>query len=125
MIIKTADKFHLEREVFCLKLLQRYEGHERHKAQHIRQLIDSIAEPPSMVLEYMDENLWSLSKRRKLQNHEIKTIAHQVLLALSFMHSRDMVHTDLKPHNVLLSGIKDDGLNNSNILVKVADLGSG
>ena len=125
VIIKTASKFLKARETHYLDLLRDYKDEESHKQQYIRQMVDSIADPTSMVLEYMEDDLDSLCWRRCLQRAEIKTIARQLLLALSFIHSRNVVHTDLKPANVLLSGVTKDGSEHRNITVKLADFATG
>ena len=43
-----------------------------------------------------------------------KYIVYQLLKALKFIHSGELIHRDLKPSNILL---------NSECLVKVADFG--
>ncbi len=47
----------------------------------------------------------------------VQRIAHQLLKALSFIHSVDLVHSDLKPENILIKSY-------SNVEVKVIDFGS-
>jgi hypothetical protein len=62
-------------------------------------MIDSIESPPSIVLEHAEEDLRSLSIRRKLQRVEIKTIAKQLLEALAFVHAKNIVHTGRNASN--------------------------
>ena len=85
VVVKTASQVLLHNEMRYLTALR---GHPR-----IRQMIDSIESPPSIVLEHAEEDLRSLSIRRKLDRPEIKTIALQLLEALSFAHSKNIVHT--------------------------------
>lgn len=84
-MIKTAKQVLLQNETKYLNILQ---GNHR-----IRQMIDTIETPPSIVLEYAEEDLRSLSIGRKLQRIEIKTIARQLLEALVFAHAKNIVHT--------------------------------
>lgn len=45
------------------------------------------------------------SPKGRLSERQTKFIVHQILVALHFLHFRDIVHCDLKPENVLLSGV--------------------
>src|SRR4029077_5370799 len=45
-----------------------------------------------------------LSREQQLPIDEAISIACQVASALSYAHSRDVVHRDVKPENILLSG---------------------
>lgn len=59
-----------------------------------------------MVFEVLGENLLGLIKRHQSKGvpmHLVKQIAYQVLLGLDYMHRHcGMIHTDLKPENVLI-----------------------
>ena len=57
----------------------------------------------------------SVRKKNGLNEEETIRIVKQVGSALSFMHSKGMLHLDLKPDNILLTHINDD--------VKLIDLG--
>ena len=59
-----------------------------------------------MVFEVLGENLLGLIKRyqhRGVPQHIVKQIAKQVLLGLDYLHTEcRIIHTDLKPENVLI-----------------------
>lgn len=68
------------------------------------------------VFEYMEQNVYELMKNRtkEFPEHQIKTILHQVLQGLAYMHKHGFFHRDMKPENLLV---------NSNEEVKIADFG--
>ena len=59
-----------------------------------------------MVFEVLGENLLGLIKRyqhRGVPQHIVKQVAKQVLLGLDYLHTEcRIIHTDLKPENVLI-----------------------
>ena len=58
-----------------------------------------------MVFDKMGSNLLSLIKLyhyKGLPIPMVKVITKQILIALDFMNSCNLIHTDLKPENVLL-----------------------
>ena len=62
-----------------------------------------------MVFDVLGENLLSLIERYEYHGIPIpivKSIAQQVLIGLEHIHSIEIIHTDLKPENVLLSAPK-------------------
>ena len=89
IIIKTAPKYRLQNE---RDVLERVRGHTC-----IRPLLDTIDEPTSLVLRYLDDNLLDASSSRKLETGEIKFIARRILEALSSLHELGFVHTGSPP----------------------------
>ncbi len=70
---------------------------------------------PYIAMEYLEgTTLTELSHDSPLTIHQAKSVIVQVLAALSYAHSHDVVHRDIKPDNIFLL---PDGR------VKVADFG--
>ena len=71
---------------------------------------------PVLLMELMDDSLTHFleSSPQPIPYHITVNICHDVTLALSFLHSNNIVHRDLSSNNVLLR---------SNILAKVTDFG--
>ena len=69
-----------------------------------------------LIMELMDDNLTHFleSTAQPIPDHIQVNICHDISLALSFLHSNNIVHRDLSSNNVLLRG---------NVLAKVADFG--
>ena len=75
---------------------------------HIVELLGYCKQPIALVYEFMgggdlkqllertDEELGNLSLLQRLQ------IVSQVATALGYLHSKDIVHKDIKPANILL-----------------------
>ncbi|XP_014282302.1 extracellular signal-regulated kinase 2 [Halyomorpha halys] len=68
-----------------------------------------------LVFEYMNIDLHNyITSGNKLDDNQVRYIIYQILKALKFMHSGNVVHRDLKPSNILL---------NMNCECKIADFG--
>lgn len=87
VIIKVPPKSRLDNE---RNVLQHFHG--RHG---IRQLLDETCDPPSLVLEHLDDNLLAASNSKKLEKAEIKFIAKGILEALQTFHEDGYVHTGI------------------------------
>ena len=71
---------------------------------------------PVLLMELMDDSLTHFveSSTQPIPYHIQVNICHDITLALSFLHSNDIVHRDLSSNNVLLIG---------NIITKLTDFG--
>ena len=71
---------------------------------------------PVLLMELMDDSLTHFldSATHPIPYHIQVNICHDITLALSFLHSNNIVHRDLSSNNVLLRG---------NVLAKVTDFG--
>ncbi|XP_031097103.1 mitogen-activated protein kinase kinase kinase 17-like [Ipomoea triloba] len=76
----------------------------------------------NLLLEYAaGGSLKSLikSRRGEMSEGEVAFYAYQLLVGLSDLHAMGIVHCDLKPHNVLVFPMQQNGLNH----LKIADFG--
>jgi len=93
--------------------LQELNGHE-----NIIRLINIIKAENNkdiyLVFDYMETDLHAVIRAKILEKIHNKYIIYQLLKALKYMHSGDLIHRDLKPSNLLL---------NSECHMKVADFG--
>jgi len=67
-----------------------------------------------LVFEYMETDLHAVIRANILEDIHKQFIVYQLLKAIKYMHSAQVIHRDMKPSNLLL---------NSECLVKVADFG--
>jgi mitogen-activated protein kinase 15 len=67
-----------------------------------------------LVFEYMETDLHAVIKAKILQPIHKQFVFYQLLKALKYIHTADLIHRDLKPSNLLI---------NSECLIKVADFG--
>nr|GMD82020.1 mitogen-activated protein kinase kinase kinase 18-like [Ipomoea batatas] len=59
------------------------------------------------------------SRRGEMSEGEVAFYAYQILVGLSDLHAMGIVHCDLKPHNVLVFPMQQNGINH----LKIADFG--
>ena len=94
-------------------LLEELSGHE-----NIVQLLNVIkAENDKdlyLVFEFMETDLHAVIRAGLLHDIHKRYVIYQLLKAIKYMHTGQVIHRDLKPSNILL---------NSECQVKVADLG--
>lgn len=69
-----------------------------------------------LVFEYLQSDLWKVLKSSlELSKLEIKFIMYQILQGIKHIHSKNVIHRDLKPGNILL--------NKSTYEIKICDFG--
>ena len=73
---------------------------------HLIKLLSYSTTAPILVYEYADQGslAWQLSKGWKPGQEEIALIGAQLADALRYIHSRGLVHGDVKPGNVFIVG---------------------
>lgn len=89
VIVKSVHHFRLQNE---RDVLNRFQS----RTPFIRPLIDEIvdpADPPAIVLKYLDDHLLNASVSKRLTNQEIKYVARRILEALKVLHEDKFVHT--------------------------------
>ncbi|KAK4982672.1 hypothetical protein LTR50_007633 [Elasticomyces elasticus] len=99
VVVKSAPKSRLHREQ---EILRRFQDHPC-----IRQLVDSVDDPPYLVLEQLESDALKASGEAKLARSDIKLIAKNILEALKTLHKEGIAHTDVKPDNILLNFSND------------------
>ena len=84
--------------------------------QYLGMFRDTDTRLPVLLMELMDNSLTHFleSSAQPIPYHIQVNICHDITLALSFLHSNNIVHRDLSSNNVLLRG---------DILAKVTDFG--
>lgn len=75
-----------------------------------------------IIMEKVESDLLSLISEKPLKEHIAKSIFHQIVLGLHFMHEHRVCHRDIKPENILVQRILGD--KEPYYQVKLCDFGS-
>lgn len=107
VIVKSVqDHFRVQNERDVLR-------HLNGRSSHIRPLLDEIqdpAEPVTIVLPYLQDDLLEASKKKSLTSEEIRYVSRRVLKALSIIHHEGYVHTgQLIPTALFLVSVTKSG----------------
>lgn len=89
----VQDYFRIENERDILKRFQ--------SKSPLRPLLDEIsdpAEPPTIVLKHLEDNLLRASIRQRLNRAEIKYVSKKILEALRVLHDDGFVYTGKSKH---------------------------
>lgn len=85
VVVKTAPSKRLNNEAQTLHLFQ--------GCPSIRQLVDQIENPESVVLEYMDDNILNILRQKQLLKVEAKRALRATMELLIALHDKNIVHT--------------------------------
>jgi len=113
LFLAFQDEVDSQRTFREVMLLQELNGHD-----NIIRLLNVIKAENDLdlylVFDYMEADLFNVIRANILQDIHKKFITFQILKALKFIHSGDMIHRDLKPSNIFI---------NSDCHVKLGDFG--
>lgn len=103
---------------YCEREIDLLEDLCRHKNKFIINYYGSFQrlEKKILMFEYMKTNLYLFYKENKYNMHNIIKIMFQLFQALKFIHNYGIIHSDVKPENVMI--------NESDFKVKLIDFGS-
>ncbi|XP_071326553.1 homeodomain-interacting protein kinase 2-like [Trachinotus anak] len=104
---KTKD-YVIQRGVAMLEAIGALDPHEKNIVKFMDNFRNSNLS--CLAFKMLDRSLWDLMKERKrlqLSLNEIRPVTHQLLVAFEALKSIGIVHTDLKPDNIMLVNHKD------------------
>jgi serine/threonine protein kinase len=87
VIVKTAPQERLENERDVLK-------HFR-ACPYVRQVLDETKNPPSLILQHLDDSLLHVSSVKTLESSDVKFVAKRVLQAIQALHKDGYTHTGM------------------------------
>lgn len=108
----------LEAEI--IKHLNKDDPHDQQGIVRLKEVLD-FREHLMITFEILSISLYEFLKRNNFNGcseYLIQRFAIQLIIALTFMRERNVVHCDLKPENILLCHPNKSG-------VKIIDFGSG
>uniref|UniRef100_A0AC35TIX5 Protein kinase domain-containing protein n=1 Tax=Rhabditophanes sp. KR3021 TaxID=114890 RepID=A0AC35TIX5_9BILA len=108
----------------CYETLKEMKILARFDHPNIINLIEIVTAPTMemmtsiyLVSDVLETDLDKVLCQRDLDNEEIRSIMHQILKGLKYIHSANIIHRDIKPSNILLDNYERD--------VKICDFGFG
>ena len=129
--IKHMNKSHIIKEIYTLQIIyNEIEIHSRLNHKNIITLYNKYENDTDiyLIMEFANKgNLYNLLQRKKyFKEKEAHFYFKQVVDAIYYLHSYNIIHRDIKPENLLLSDNNDENnLNNknNNIILKLCDFG--
>lgn len=115
--LKRAKKDLNDKEINRFK--REYEQMKGLNSPYIVEVFGYIEKKKEYTLEFMDISLhnYIMDNNTKLSFLERKKIVNQIIKAFSYIHSKQLLHRDISPNNILLK-LYDDV-----IVVKISDFG--
>ena len=116
-VVKRAKKELTEKELDRFK--REFDEMKEFSSPYILEVYQYDIEKKEYYMEYMDYTLDSFIQKNNSSLSMItrKNIANQILRAFDYIHSKDRLHRDISPKNILLKEYHDT------IVVKIADFG--
>lgn len=116
-VLKRAKKDLLEKELFRFK--KEFEEMKEFSSPYIIEVYCYNENRNEYVMEYMDYTLDSYITKNNsnLSIQQRKGIIQQILKAFSYVHSKNRLHRDISPKNILIKEYEDI------LVVKIADFG--
>ncbi len=106
--IKTIDKEHLKDEFSKRKVLREIYILKKIRHVNVIRLLEVFESPKQvlMVMEYAGggDLLHYVRKKKCLSETEARPIFRQIVYGLAHIHSRNVLHRDIKLDNILLDG---------------------
>ncbi|CUG93659.1 protein kinase, putative [Bodo saltans] len=124
-IINNSKEF-FDQSLDEIRLLQLINSKADPDDAHVVRLIDFFyyKEHTFLVTELLSDNLYEYAKFNREHESEyyftlarLRSLARQILTALAYIHSLNLMHCDLKPENILF-------VSHRRCIVKVIDFGS-
>lgn len=124
IIHNTKDFF--DQSLDEIRLLRLINDHKDPDEAHVLRLIDAFyyKEHCMLVTELLSDNLYEYSQHNRHEEDgayftlpRLQLISRQIMEALAYVHSLNLIHADLKPENILF-------VSHKRCIVKVVDFGS-
>ncbi|XP_071354495.1 probable serine/threonine-protein kinase dyrk1 [Trachinotus anak] len=118
-IHKKSEEHIIQREVDMLEAVRALDPDKK----NIVRFMDHFRfhDLSCLAFEMLDRSLWDLMKERKFKSltlSEIRPVTHQLMVAFEALKNIGIIHTDLKPDNIMLVNH-----NNQQFKIKLIDFG--
>jgi hypothetical protein len=84
------------------EVLKRFRG-----KSSTRQLLDEVQDPPSLILEHLNQNPMDTSNEERISRTVVKRIEQKMLEAMVAAHDENLVHTGLYETKKLFCPLHD------------------